>query len=86
MVNHGHGKKVNIPSYLVKPGEVITFKDKSRDLPKIKDVLEGTGSKVIPKWLDLDKNTATAKVLSLAAREDIDLELQETLIVELYSK
>jgi small subunit ribosomal protein S4 len=90
LVRHGHftvnGKKVNIPSFLVKAGDVITVKQKSRDSQKIKDVVEANGSRVIPKWLDLNRETPEAKVLSLAAREDIDLEIQETLIVELYSK
>lgn len=90
LVRHGHftvdGHKVNIPSYLVKPGAVITIKDKSRSLPKIKSILEETEGKVIPKWLDLDKNTLQAKVVNLCDREDIDLDVQEHLIVELYSK
>lgn len=90
LVTHGHftinGKKVDIPSYLVKPGEVITIKDASRSSEKIKAVLEATASKAIPKWLDLDRNTLSAKVVALADREDIDLPLEEHLIVELYSK
>lgn len=90
LVKHGHftvdGNKVDIPSYLVKPGAVITIKENSRSLPKIKSVLEQTEGKVIPKWLDLDKNTLQAKVVNLCDREDIDLDIQEHLIVELYSK
>lgn len=90
LVRHGHitvnGKKVNIPSYLVKPGDVIVLKEGSKSSAKIKDNMEAMASKVIPKWLDLNKDTCEAKVLSLAAREDIDLDVQETLIVELYSK
>jgi small subunit ribosomal protein S4 len=90
LVRHGHftvnGQKVNIPSYLVKPGEVIALKEGSRDLPKIKSLLEASANRVVPKWLDMDKEAASAKVVSLAQREDIDLDLQETLIVELYSK
>jgi len=90
LVRHGHftinGKKVDIPSYLVKVGEVITIKEASRGSEKIKAVLESTASKVVPKWLDLDRNTLTAKVIALADREDIDLPLEEHLIVELYSK
>lgn len=90
LVTHGHftvnGKKVNIPSFLVKPGDVISIKEKSRGSSKIKDVLEVTSSKTVPKWLDLDRNTLTAKVLNLAERDDIDLEVEEHLIVELYSK
>ncbi len=90
LVTHGHftinGKKVDIPSYLVKPGEVISIKEKSRGSEKIKSVLDSTSSKAVPKWLDLDRNTLSAKVISLAARDDIDLQLEEHLIVELYSK
>ena len=90
LVRHGHftvdGHKVNIPSYLVKPGAVITIKENSRSLPKMKAILEQTDGKVIPKWLDLDRNTLQAKVVNLCDREDIDLDVQEHLIVELYSK
>ncbi len=90
LVTHGHftvnGKKVNIPSYLVSPGDVIAICEKSRGSEKIKDVLEKTESRVVPKWLDLDRNTLSGKVLTPAQREDIDLELAEHLIVELYSK
>lgn len=90
LVRHGHftvnGKKVNIPSYLIKEGDVIAVAEKSKDLPKIKAVLESTEGKNIPAWLDLDANTHSAKVLNLAKREDIDYEVNETLIVELYSR
>ena len=90
LVLHGHftvnGKKVNIPSYLVKPGDVIAIKEGSQSSAKIKDVLEVTASRAVPKWLDLDKNTLTAKVLAEATRDDIDLPIEEHLIVELYSK
>lgn len=90
LVMHGHftvnGKKVDIPSYLVKPGEVISIKDKSRGSEKIKSVIESTSSRAVPKWLDLDRNTLSAKVISLASRDDIDLPVEEHLIVELYSK
>ncbi len=90
LVRHGHftvnGHKVNIPSYLVKPGEVITLKEKSRDLDKIKSSIETNSFRQPPKWLDLDKNTLTARVVALPAKEDIDLPIEEHLIVELYSK
>ena len=90
LVLHGHftvnGKKVNIPSYLVKVGDVITIKENSRNSSKIKDVLDITASRTVPQWLDLDKNTLTAKVVGEAARDDIDLPIEEHLIVELYSK
>lgn len=90
LVRHGHftinGEKVNIPSYLLKVGDVIAVKEKSRTSPKIKAIGEITGSKVIPKWLEFDAENLTGKVVSLPAREDIDLPIKEHLIVELYSK
>ncbi len=90
LVRHGHfevnGKKVNIPSYLVKANDVITIKDKSRSSEKIKDILDTTDSRVIPAWLSLDKNALSASVVRMPAREDIDLPIEEHLIVELYSK
>ena len=90
LVRHGHfeinGKKVNIPSYLVKTGEIITIKQSSLKSEKIKRILEAVSAKVVPAWLDLDKNTYQAKIIAAPAREDIDLELKEHLIVELYSK
>ena len=90
LVLHGHftvnGKKVNIPSYLVKAGDVIAIKEKSLDSEKIKAVLEANAAKAIPTWLDLDRTTHQAKVVTLAPREAIDLPIEETLIVELYSK
>ena len=90
LVTHGHftvnGRRVNIPSFLVKEGDVIAVCDKSKNSPKMKAVLETTATKVVPKWLELDRENHVAKVVTLAAREDIDLPIQETLIVELYSK
>ena len=90
LVRHGHftvnGQKVNIPSYLVKVGDVIAIKEESKSSEKIKNVIEITASRIVPKWLDLDNNTLTGKVVAVAEREDIDLPLEEHLIVELYSK
>ena len=90
LVRHGHftvnGKKVNIPSYLVALGDTIALKDSSRSLDKFKGSLEANASRVIPKWLEMDKNNNTAKVVAVPAREDIDLPIEEHLIVELYSK
>ena len=90
MVLHGHvtvnGKKVNIPSYLVKPGQTVALKEESRGLDLVKGIQETTASRPVPKWLDLNKQTSEAKVVALATREDIDLPIEETLIVELYSK
>ena len=79
------GKKVNIPSYLVSVGETIELKDSSRSLDKFKGALEANASRVVPKWLEMDKNNV-AKVVAVPAREDIDLPIEEHLIVELYSK
>lgn len=90
LVRHGHftvnGKKVDIPSYLVRTGDVIGVKARSRELDKIKVCVEANASRVVPKWLDYDKNTLEAKVVSAPAREDIDFPIEEHLIVELYSK
>ena len=90
LVLHAHftlnGKKVDIPSLLVKPGDVIAVKEASRDSAKIKALAEALDSKTAPKWLDVDKTNLTAKVVSFPAREDIDFDFNEQLIVELYSK
>jgi small subunit ribosomal protein S4 len=90
LVLHGHftvnGKKVNIPSFLVKPGMIIALKDSSRQLDKFKSSIEANASRKAPKWLDYDANNHVAKVLALPVREDIDLPVEEQLIVELYSK
>ncbi len=90
LVRHGHftvnGKKVDIPSYLVSVGDVIALKDSSRSVDKFKGSLEANASRVIPKWLDMDKNNNVAKVVAAPAREDIDMPIEEHLIVEFYSK
>ena len=87
---HGHftvdGKRVNVPSYLTKVGQVISISEKSRGSETIKSTLEATASHVIPKWLELNRDTLEAKVVAIPEREDIDLSVEETLIVELYSK
>ena len=87
---HGHftvnGKKVNIPSYLVKPGDVIAICDKSKDSEKIKAVLETTDGKLVPQWLDVNRDALTATVTRLCERSEIDLDIKEHLIVEFYSK
>ena len=89
IVNHGHitvnGQKVDIPSYLVKPGDVIAVREKSKNSVRIKEIVETNANRVVPKWLSMDKNTLTGKVITLAARDDIDYEVEEHLIVELYS-
>ena len=90
IVNHGHitvnGQKVDIPSYLVKPGDVIAVREKSKNSVRIKEIVETNANRVVPKWLSMDKNTLTGKVITLAARDDIDYEVEEHLIVQLYSK
>ena len=90
LVSHGHftvnGQRVDIPSYLVKPGEVIALREKSRSLEKFKACAENNSTLLIPKWLDFDRNNLVAKVTALPVRDDIDLPIEEHLIVELYSK
>ena len=90
LVIHGHftvnGRKVNVPSFLVKPGMVVALREGSRSLDKMKTIAETNGSRPVPKWLEMDKEKMEAKVVALATREDIDLPIEETLIVELYSK
>ena len=90
IVNHGHitvnGSKVDIPSYLVKPGDVIAVREKSKNSVRIKEIVETNAKRVIPAWLDMNRDTLTGKVLRLSEREDIDYDVEEHLIVELYSK
>ena len=90
LVTHGHftvnGRKVDIPSFLVKPGMVVSLKESSRSLDKFKASLEANSFRQPPKWLDFDRDNFTAKVVAVPAREDIDLPVEEQLIVELYSK
>ena len=90
MVLHAHftlnGKKVTIPSISVKVGDVIAVKESSRDLAVVKAMIENLATKITPKWLEVNKENATAKVVALPAREDIDFDFNEQLIVELYSK
>lgn len=91
LVNHGHftvnGKKVNIPSYLVKVGDVIEVRESSRQSVKFKRFVGEDAIIVnVPQWLEKEKNTLKGTVSKLPAREDIDLPIEEHLIVELYSK
>ena len=90
LVVHGHfqvnGHRVNIPSYLLRAGEVITIAEASRSSDKIKAVLEANASRPKPKWLDLNSETLEAKVINLPSREEIDVPVEEHLIVEFYSK
>jgi len=90
LVIHKHftvnGKCVNIPSFLVKVDDVISICEKSKNSSKFKYLIEGSSSRIVPKWLEVDTNKLEAKKVAFPAREDIDLDVEETLIVELYSK
>ena len=90
LVLHGHftlnGKKVNIPSLIVKAGDIVAVKESSRDSVKIKALAEAAADQTAPKWLEVKADAMTAKVLNLPAREDVDFDFNEQLIVELYSK
>ena len=91
LVNHAHftvnGKKVNIPSYLVKVGDVIEVKEKSRSTTRFKAIADGENSSLAtPKWLEKDATLLGGKVIDAPQREDIDFPVEEHLIVELYSK
>lgn len=90
LVGHGHytvnGEKVDIPSYLLKAGDVVAVAEKSKNSDKFKAIVEANGSRPVPQWLELDRNNLVGKVTVLPNREDIDLDVQEHLIVELYSK
>ena len=90
LVNHGHftvnGKKVNIPSYLIKEGDIVAMTDKSKDSDKIKGVLEANSAKPVVKWIEKDSENVKGKIVALPTVEDIDLPIEVHLIVELYSK
>ena len=90
IVDHKHvlvnGKQVNIPSYLVKAGDVIEIKEKNKGSQRYKDILEVTGGLLVPEWLESDQENLKGTVKELPAREAIDVPVNEMLIVELYSK
>ena len=90
LVRHNHfsvnQSKVNIPSYLVKPGDVIAVREKSKKVVRIQEALEGVARRGIPQWLELDKDQMQGSVKSMPTREEITIPIQEKLIVELYSK
>lgn len=90
IVDHKHvlvnGSCVNIPSYLIKAGDVITIKDKAKDAQRYKDIMEVTSARLVPEWLDADKEALSGTVKQLPTREMIDVPVDEMLIVELYSK
>ncbi len=90
LVNHGlfeiNGKKVSIPSYLVKPGDVIKVRENKQDAKIIKINAEANASRPVPAWLEKNEKDLSGKVIRLASREDVDIPVEEHLIVELYSK
>jgi small subunit ribosomal protein S4 len=90
LVRHNHflvnQSKVNIPSYLVKPGDVVELREKSKKVVRILEALDGVARRGVPQWLELDKDQLKGSVKGLPTREDITLPIQEKLIVELYSK
>ena len=90
IVGHKHvlvnGKCINVPSYLVKAGDVIEIREKSKSLQRYKDIVEVTGGRLIPEWLDVDIEALKGTVKALPTREQIDVPVDEMLIVELYSK
>ncbi len=90
LVSHGHfmvnGQRVNIPSYQIKPGDVVSVCEKSRSTTKFKTLVEEQGKKATPKWMEKAADSFEAKIVAMPAREDIDYEVAEHLIVELYSK
>ena len=90
LVNHGqfevNGKKVDIPSYIVKAGDVITVREIKKENSTIKANVEANAARPVPAWLELNNETLSGKVVRLASREDVDIPVEEHLIVELYSK
>ncbi|MDO5125128.1 MAG: 30S ribosomal protein S4 [Ruminococcus sp.] len=90
LVVHGHfdvnGKRVDIPSYRIKVGDVISLREKSKKSEKFKQIIETTAGRVTPTWLEVNKNEQSAKVVRMPVKEDLDYEIEEHLIVELYSK
>ena len=81
-----NGRKVNIPSYIVKVGDVIKVADSRKDNNAVKFTVESTKAKTVPAWIEMDKEKLEAKILRLPTREEVDLDVQENLIIELYSK
>ena len=90
LVTHGHfkvnGKRVDIPSYLLKAGDVVSIKEKSLDSEKFKAILESNSGRPVPTWLERDNDALTGKVINLPDREQIEAPVEEHLIVEFYSK
>lgn len=90
LVGHGHyevnGKRVDIASYLLKAGDVVSIREKSRASEKIKAVVEANSARPVPEWIDVDRNNLSARIIALPTREQIEAPVEEQLIVEFYSK
>jgi small subunit ribosomal protein S4 len=90
LVNHGHflvnGKRVDIPSYIVQEGDVITVREKSREIGRINESMVAVDARQVPEWIELDKGEFQAKIRALPTREQLTHPMKEQLIVELYSK
>ncbi len=90
LVSHGHfnvnGQRVDIPSYRVKVGDIVSLRENSKKSVKFQEIVEATNGRLIPTWLDVNKENLTAGVVRLPVKEDLDYEVEEHLIVELYSK
>ena len=81
-----NGKKINIPSYLVKPGDVIELRDDAKSMTRFKEITEATSGRIVPEWIDYDSEACKATIKNLPNRDEIDVPVDEMLIVELYSK
>jgi small subunit ribosomal protein S4 len=90
LVRHGHllvnGKKVNIPSYIVRAGDVVSVKESSRQMTRVLTAMEGAQRRGVPEWAELDRDTCSGKIRLLPTRSDVTMPINEKLIVELYSK
>jgi len=90
LVGHGHftvnGKRVDIPSYRIKEGDVIALSERSKKSPKFAQIAEAVDGRLIPSWIEVNKEAMTAKVVKLPQRDELDYEIEEHLIIELYSK
>lgn len=90
LVRHGHfivnGRKVNIPSFLVRVGDVIEVREKSKESPRLKEMMERAAEKTPPTWLEYEAEPSIGRVVALPARDQIDVPVQEHLVVELYSR
>jgi small subunit ribosomal protein S4 len=90
LVRHGHiivnGRRVNIPSYLVRANDTITLREQSKKSPLVKELIEKAASRAVPAWLTFDKGTLVGQVVRLPRREEIDIPVRETAIIERYSR